>query len=56
MRIYEQRILEKLKRKNRGNKKLQTAINDLIKTIEKESQETQIELAKSRPDVDCVRA
>ena len=56
MKLYELRVLEKLKRKNRGNKLLLRAIDDLIETIENESWKDPLELVKSRPDADCVHS
>jgi len=56
VRLFEKRILEKLKRKNRGNNQLIRAINDLIIEIEKESWDNPMDLAKSRPDADCVHS
>lgn len=56
MKLFEKRILEKLKRKNRGNNQLTKAIDDLIKDIEKESWTNPMELTKTRPDADCVHS
>jgi mRNA interferase HigB len=56
VKIYGIRIFEKLKRKNRGNKRLLKAINELIETLEKESWNDPLELVKSRPDADCVHS
>jgi mRNA-degrading endonuclease HigB of HigAB toxin-antitoxin module len=56
VRLYGIRILEKLKRKNRGNAPLKNAIDELIKTIEKENWKNPNELAKSRSDADCVHS
>lgn len=56
MKLYGIRILEKLKRKNRGNAPLKNAIDELIKTIEKENWKNPNELAKSRSDADCVHS
>ncbi len=56
MKLYERRILEKLKRKNRGNSQLKKAIDELIQSIENEKWRNPIELIKSRPDADCVHS
>ncbi len=56
MKLYGIRILEKLKRKKRGNKQLARAINELVASIETESWNDPLELAKSRPDADCVHS
>ena len=56
MKLYEIRILEKLKRKNQGNYQLRKAIDELIDTIEKESWNDPLELVNSRPDADCVHS
>ncbi len=56
MKLYERRILEKLKFKNRGNAQLQKAIDDLIKIIEKESWKNPTELVQFRRDADCVHS
>lgn len=56
MKLFEKRILEKLKKKNRGDNQLTKAIDDLINDIEKESWKKPIELIKTRPDADCVHS
>lgn len=56
MKLYERRILEKLKKKNRGNYQLKKAVDDLIDTIEMASWNNPIELINSRPDADCVNS
>lgn len=56
MKLYEIRILEKLKRKNRGNSQLKQAIDELIQTIEHKKWTNPIELIESRPDADCVHS
>ncbi|MBC7642681.1 MAG: type II toxin-antitoxin system HigB family toxin [Flavobacterium sp.] len=54
MEIIGRKILEKLKRKNIGNVLLVFEIDALIKTIEENNFENQIELYKIRSDADCV--
>ena len=54
MEIVGRKILEKLKRKNIGNISLVFEIDVLIKVIEENNFENQIELNKIRPDADCV--
>lgn len=56
MKLYEIRILEKLKRKNRGNSQLKKAIDELIQTIENEKWANPAELINSRSDADCVHS
>jgi hypothetical protein len=46
--------LLKLKTKNKGNKKLREAIDQLIKDIEQSTWKTQADLAGDRPDADSV--
>lgn len=54
MRLTNKRALEKLKRKNKGNTRLNDAIDKLIEDIEDNDWNNQIELKESRPDADCV--
>jgi len=52
--ITNKYILAKLIRKQRGNVKLISAINQLIEDIETSNWQTPLELVESRPDADCV--
>jgi|TARA_R100000027_G_scaffold62519_1_gene54662 mRNA interferase HigB len=54
MRLVNKKALEKLKRKNKGNVPLTTAIDKLIKDIEDHNWKNQTELNHVRPDADCV--
>lgn len=54
MRLVNKKALEKLKRKNKGNVSLTTAIDKLIKDIEDHNWKNQTELNQIRPDADCV--
>jgi len=56
MRLTNKKVLEKLKRKNRGNKPLANAIDKLIKDIEDNEWKNQTELNESRSDADCVHS
>jgi len=56
MRLTNKKALEKLKRKNRGNKPLNKAIDKLIKDIEDNEWKNQTELNESRSDADCVHS
>ncbi len=56
MRLTNKKILEKLKRKNKGNALLVKAIDKLIEDIDENDWEDQIELNKTRPDVDNVHS
>ena len=56
MRLTGKKILEKLKRKNRGNTALTRAINKLIDDIEKNDWKNQAELNRTRPDADNVHS
>ncbi|MCH7535986.1 MAG: type II toxin-antitoxin system HigB family toxin [Bacteroidetes bacterium] len=56
MRLTEKKKLEKLKRKNKGNKKLSDAIDNLIDCIESNNWNNPTELKKSRIDTDCVHS
>jgi mRNA-degrading endonuclease HigB of HigAB toxin-antitoxin module len=47
-------LLERLKRKNRGNTKLIKAIDKLIDDIQASNWNSQMELKETRPDADCV--
>jgi mRNA-degrading endonuclease HigB of HigAB toxin-antitoxin module len=54
MEIVGKKILEKLKRKNKGNISLVDSIDDLIKILEENEFQNQSEIIKIRPDADCV--
>ncbi|MDT7827172.1 type II toxin-antitoxin system HigB family toxin [Pricia sp. S334] len=56
MRLTGKKILEKLKRKNRGNVPLTNAVDKLIADIEKNDWKNQAELNKTRPDADNVHS
>jgi mRNA interferase HigB len=48
--------LIKLKQKNRGNKKLTSAIDKLISDIERAQWTKKTEIIETRPDADCVHS
>ncbi len=54
MRLINKKILEKLKRKNKGNVILAKAIDKLIEDINRYDWDNQLELIKIRPDADNV--
>ncbi len=56
MKLYEKRILEKLKKKNRGNKHLEKAIDELIRDIESANWRNPMDLLSTRPEADCVHS
>lgn len=56
MRLTNKKVLEKLKRKNRGNVSLSKAIERLIKDIHENNWKDQNELNKIRPDADNVHS
>lgn len=56
MEIVGRKLLEKLKRKNRGNKALNNAIDDLLVELETKNWKTQRELINDRPDADNVHS
>jgi mRNA interferase HigB len=56
MRLTNKKLLEKLKRKNKGNTFLTKAIDKLIKDIDENNWKDQTELNKSRQDVDKVHS
>lgn len=56
MDIVNKKVLEKLKRKNKGNASLATAIDELITELESHQFKTQAELVQVRPDADCVHS
>ena len=56
MEIVGKKILEKLKRKNKGNIPLIASIEGLIKTLEDNQFTNQSDILKVRPDADCVHS
>ena len=56
MEIVGKKILEKLKRKNKGNNLLVSSIDNLITDIGANYFQTQSEIIKIRPDADCVHS
>ncbi len=56
MRLINKKILEKLKRKNRGNVTLTKAIDKLIKDIDENNWKDPVELKNTRPDADNVHS
>jgi len=54
MNIINRKLLEKLKKKNRGNSALCDAVDDLLNLIEIKNWNTQAELILDRPDADKV--
>lgn len=56
MEIVGKKILEKLKRKNKGNIPLITSIENLIKILEENEFVNQSDILKFRPDADCVHS
>jgi mRNA interferase HigB len=56
MRLTNKKILEKLKRKNKGNPLLVKAIDKLIDDIDDNDWKDQSELNKTRPDADHVHS
>ena len=54
MRLINKKVLEKLKRKNKGNNSLSNAIDKLIKDITENEWKDQHELNQIRPDADKV--
>jgi len=54
LRVINKHILGKLIRKNRGNLKLEKAIQQLISDIEDSDWENPFDLTENRPDADCV--
>ena len=56
MEIVGKKILEKIKRKNKGNIPLIASIDALIKTLEENEFKNQSEIIKIRPDADCVHS
>ena len=56
MDILNRKLLEKLKRKNKGNVPLISAIELLINDLETNEFKNQTELFTVRPDADCVHS
>ena len=56
MKILNRIKLEKLKRKNRGNNKLISAIDKLIIDLENAKWTSKTDIKETRPDVDCVHS
>ncbi len=56
MRLTNKKILEKLKRKNKGNATLTKAVDKLIKDIDENGWKNQNELNKTRQDADNVHS
>lgn len=56
MHILNRKLLEKLKRKNKGNVPLISAIELLINDLETNEFKNQTELLTVRPDADCVHS
>lgn len=54
MRLINKKILEKFRRKNKGNTSLTKSVNKLIKDIQDNNWKDQIEIARIRPDADKV--
>lgn len=54
MRLVNKKALEKVKRKNRGNRQLGKEIDVLISDIENSNWNSPLEVNQSRPDADCV--
>jgi len=54
MEILGKKLLEKLKRKNKGNISLISEVDNLIKDLEEHNFDDQVEINKIRPDADCV--
>ena len=56
MELLRKHKLIKLKQKNRGNKKLTSAIDKLISAIESAEWTKKTEIRETRPDADCVHS
>jgi len=56
MEIVGKKILEKLKRKNKGNMPLISSIDSLIRSLEENKFISQSDILKMRPDADCVHS
>ena len=56
MNLVNRSLLERLKRKNRGNAKLIKAVDKLIDDIQVNIWNSPIKLKETRPDADCVHS
>ena len=56
MKLLQIHKLKKLKNKNRGNVKLNKAIDKLISDIKDAKWEKQTDIKETRPDADCVHS
>ena len=56
MNLVNRSLLERLKRKNRGNDLLIKSVDKLIHDIQASNWNSQLELKESRPDADCVHS
>lgn len=56
MELLRKNKLTKLKRKNRGNRKLISAIDKLISDIESANWTKKADVKSARPDADCVHS
>ena len=56
LRILNRIKLEKLKRKNRGNNKLISAIDKLILDLKNAEWTSKTDISQTRPDADCVHS
>jgi len=54
--LINRSLLERLKRKNRGNTKLIKGIDRLIDDIQTNDWKSQLEMKETRPDADCVHS
>jgi mRNA-degrading endonuclease HigB of HigAB toxin-antitoxin module len=54
--LINKSLLERLKRKNRGNTKLIKAIDKLINDVQVNNWDSQLDLKETRPDADCVHS
>jgi mRNA interferase HigB len=54
--LVNRKKLEKLKKKNRGNRQLISSIDELIEEIENSKWSTPLELLNGRSDADCVHS
>ena len=52
MRLIGKKMLEKIKRKNKGNTQLSRAIDDLVNEIENNNWKDEKEIKKAKPDAD----
>ncbi len=56
MKIFNRDKLVKLKRKNRGNSKLVSAIDKLVFDLENAEWDTKTDIKQARPDADCIHS